>query len=350
MILNLLIELFPILKEVYNNYSHSENSYKEWYKEKRIGSPQYFHRYFSYSVLDGEISDVLIKEILEKIENGSRSENIKTLNEAFNSMSADAIVSKLRWLVEDYSPELSKNLALSLSEFGSSFSYHHNSLFGIDTPLGQVALFIYKLICNLPKGERQFELAKELVLISKPFDLSYELIRWLRREANKNPEEPSMPEEQFNELIKILLDKAISEADDEPLFEKYPRCAVYLLSYVWVIIKGREDLMVYLRGILDNNPDKISNLLKVYSPYTHSSIQPEPFYGDLQHDSFKALQTTFDIDYLYRILIKVFGEATDVDVFTELDHLQTEQNRAKQFLRHYKIFKNELKTSSEGDE
>lgn len=336
---DLLVELFPILNEVYHNYAHGEHNYKKWYEEKRIGSPQYFQRYFSYTVIEGEISDIVFEEFLEAIGNGSQSENVKALSDFLTKTSADALVSKLRWNEEKYSPELSKKLALCLSVFGDKFPYHQNSLFGFDTPLGQAALFIYKLLRNLPEHKQQFEFAKQLIKESKPFSLTYELMSWFRNDKDKSTDKQIFNLEEFNELASILLDKALSEASGEPLFEKYPKYAVYLLSHVWASIKGKENLMTYIKPILDKSPAKISDLLKVYSPNVHSSIQPEPYYGDIERDYFNAIQNTYDTDYLYEIAIKAFGNEIDVDTFQRLEHLQTEENRVKQFVYHYKKLK-----------
>lgn len=333
---DLLVELFPILNEVYHNYAHGEHNYKKWYEEKRIGSPQYFQRYFSYTVIEGEISDIVFEEFLEAIGIGSQSENAKALSDILTKTSAAALVSKLRWNEEKYSPELSKKLALCLSEFGDKFPYHQNSLFGFDTPLGQAAHFIYKLLRNIPEHEQQIEFAKHLIRDSKSFSLTYELMRWFRNDKDKSTDKQIFNFEEFNELASILLDKAISEPGEEPLFEKYPKYAGYLLSHVWASIKGKENLMAYIKPILDKSPAKISDLLKVYSPNIHSSNQLESYYGDIEKDYFNAIQNTFDTDYLYEIAIKAFGKEIDVDTFQRLEHLQTEENRVKQFVYHYK--------------
>lgn len=333
---DLLVVLFPILKEVYHNYAHGEHNYTKWYEEKRIGSPQYFQRYFSYTVIEGEISDIVFDDFLEKIGNGSQFENGKTLEDFLNKTSADTLISKLRWYEEKYSPELSMKLALCLSEFGDKFPYYKNSLFGFDTPLGQVALFIYKLLRNIPEHEQQFEFAKQLLEKSKPFSLAYELMSWFRNEKDKSTDQLIFSLEEFNELANILLEKAIEEAGEDPLFEKCPTYADYLLSHVWVSIKGKENLMTYIKSILDKTPAKISELLKVYSPYIHSSIQPEPYFGDIKQDNFKVIQNTYDTDYLHEVAIKAFGDEIDVDIFQRLEHLQTNENRVKQFAYHYK--------------
>lgn len=336
LIRKLLIELFPILNEVFHNYAQGEHNYKEWYEEKRVGSPQYFQRYFSYTVIEGELSDIVLEEFLEFVGSNSQSENVKALEGLLNKTNPESLVSKLRWNEEKYSPELSMKLALCISVYGDKFPYHENSLFGFDTPLGQAAHFIYKLLRNVSQHEQQFAFARQLLNECKPFSLAYELMSWFRNEKDKSTEKQIFSQEEFNEIATILLDKALNEAEGETLFDKYPKFAVYLLSHVWVSIKGKENLMTYIKPILDKTPTKISDLLKVYSPYVHSSIQPEPYYGDIEQKYFSAIQNTYDTDYLYEISIKAFGNEIDVETYQRLEHLQTEENRVKQFVYHYK--------------
>src|SRR5690606_9303743 len=59
----LLKTLFPRLNEAFHNTFQHEG-HKEWLKEKRIVSTSYFKRYFSYAVIDGELSDVMFEEFI----------------------------------------------------------------------------------------------------------------------------------------------------------------------------------------------------------------------------------------------------------------------------------------------
>jgi predicted KAP-like P-loop ATPase len=65
-ILSLLKHLFPRLDEAFHNRFKYEAG-KDEYIQKRIVSPHYFNRYFLYSIIDGEVSDVLFDKFIASI-------------------------------------------------------------------------------------------------------------------------------------------------------------------------------------------------------------------------------------------------------------------------------------------
>ena len=66
-IFQLLKTLFPRLNETFHNTFQHEG-HKEWLKEKRIVSTSYFKRYFSYAVIEGELSDVMFEGFMSSLE------------------------------------------------------------------------------------------------------------------------------------------------------------------------------------------------------------------------------------------------------------------------------------------
>jgi len=340
LIKDLLIDLFPILNEVYGNYVHGEHNFKEWYTQKRIGSGLYFQRYFSYTVIEGEISDVVFDAFLNQIKNGVYKENVQTINEFVSKTGGDSFISKLRWNEGKYTTELSIKLAQSLAASVNAFLYRTNSLFGFDSPLGQVTYFIFQLISKISDQEKQFILAMQIFKESRSFNFMYELLyRFEYKDSQTN--KAIFTTEQYNELAIIFLNKVKDDAGNEPIFVKHPQFAHFVLSDIWGAIQGKDSLMGYIRSILDREPNQISQLLKAYSPFVHSSSYPEPYYGDIEQRHFDAIPLTFDVDYLFDIAVKAFGEGISEGGYKKLKHQQTEENRVKQFVYLYKRFKEE---------
>src|SRR5690606_2966703 len=65
----LLFDLFPSLETVFRNYHYSSEDQNTWYVQKRIGSRKYFDPYFSYAVIEGDISDIEFDGLLQNIDN-----------------------------------------------------------------------------------------------------------------------------------------------------------------------------------------------------------------------------------------------------------------------------------------
>ncbi len=332
---NLLTELFPILNEVYHSYGNGPANQQKLYDEKRIGSQDYFQKYFTYTVIEGEISDIKFNKLIESILNNSEGDNITNLSTFLESNSADALLRKLRNSEDTFSPPISTKLAVVLSKFGGKYSYQMNSIFGFDTPLGQAATLIYRLLKKITDDEERFELAKRLLKESEPFHLAYQLMSSFRNEKDGVSGKQIFSEKEFDLLASMLLDRAMTEAKDEPLFIKFPDYTNYLFG-AWFTLKGKNSLMIYIKRILDESPEKIAELLKAYSPFTHSSSQPQPFFGDIDKNYFDEINSTFDSNYLYEVAIRAFGKEIEDETYHALRHQQTDENRVKQFVYFYR--------------
>jgi hypothetical protein len=142
------------------------------------------------------------------------------------------------------------------------------------------------------------------------------------------------------------LAKALNIAGNTPLFEKFPRHATYLLTGVWRELDSRETLNSYIKNILDKSPEKIYGLLKSYSPFSASNLSSGPYYSDITKGYYEVIDKTFDVDYLYSIAKTLYKGDISAIQYTELDHLQTDENRLKQFMFYYSESKKDNKPTT----
>lgn len=335
-ILSLLSDLFPILKDVYHNYMHGDRNHTEWYKDKRIVSPHYFKRYFAYTVIKGEISDVSFQRLLNYITTHNDDENEKYIGDYITNIDPGNLVSKLRWNEDKYSSDLSEKLILSLSKLGNKFPNNTNSFFGFDKPLRQLVDFINHLFENITDHTEQLNIAKRVIDKSIPTELSIQLMLAFQRPQYNDDDNRLFSDEELKEIGQLLLDRILYEANDVPLFEVFPEDTDYIFTYLWLPIKGKESIMEYIKPILDKHSQKIVDILKYYSPLIHSTRQSEPYYGDLKKDNYINITKAFNVDYLYKLAVKTYGKEIDMDDYTRLDNHQTNENRVKQFVYFYK--------------
>lgn len=122
---SLLSELFPRLDEAFRNMFVDKGS-EEWYKNKRIVSPGYFNRYFSYAALKGEISDVLFDSFINSIASTTEDNIIESFKRLIESSSIDNFLSKLRSREEDFDWETSQKLAFSIALSGDIFKDNYD--------------------------------------------------------------------------------------------------------------------------------------------------------------------------------------------------------------------------------
>ncbi len=339
---SLLSELFPRLDEAFRNTFH-HNGHEEWYKNKRIVSPEYFKRYFSYTVLKGEMSDVSFDSFIASIDTANEEQIIQNYKHLIESSSIDNFLHKLRSREEDFKWETSQKLALGIALSGDMFKENHNVFsFGFQSPKSQAAIFIYQLLKKHDNIQDRVELAETLMKRATPFSFAYEINNWLR--TGKTDEEKIFSVEQYQHLAKCLIDRALHESGDTPIFEKFPDNNQYLLS-VWKEINP-EEFESYIKGILDTMPKKVVDLLRAFTPVMTSSNHPAPYKSNFTKDQFNFFTGLFDKEYIYEKVNEEFSEDIEKEdvKFPDMENTQTDLNIMRQFKHWYLKEKETIET------
>ncbi|WP_339810055.1 KAP family NTPase [uncultured Imperialibacter sp.] len=332
--LNLLSELFPRLNEAFNkNFLH--DGANEWFKEKRIVSTNYFKRYFSYTVIKGELSDVQFDSFFNLINESSIADLKEHIERLIQGSSVDNFLHKIRSHEEDLPWDISTKLSLSLAYMGDKFP-EGDSLFsfGMDGALAQATIFIYQVIKKHGNKDECLELAKSLMLNPVPFKFSYEVNNWLR--TGETEEEKIFSTEQYIQLAKILRQRAIKDSKSKPLFVTFPDHTNYLLG-TWKE-DNSEELQTYLKSILDKDAKKIKELLWSFTPTARSSNHPEPYKSTFTKEQYEYLISLLDKEYIYERLESSFGgeiAKEKVRFDDRYEHNQTDINILRQFVHWY---------------
>ncbi len=331
-VLDLLKELFPRLKEAFEN-SFYHRGPLEWYKAKRIVSPEYFNRYFSYCVLKGEISDVSFDSFISIAKEMEIEEVKQSLEKLIKSSSAKNFLHRIRSLEEDLDWETSKKIAVAIGMSGELFP-EDNSVFnfGFDQTNSQAAIFVYQLIKNHKNQEQKLELAEEIIKTAQPFDFSQTINYWFR--SGETEEDKIFSLDEYNSLALVSINRALQEAEDIPIFEKFHEATWYLLES-WHEIK-KEEFDEYIKNILNKNPLKVQSLLESFTPEMRSSNHPAPYKANFKKVHFDRFKQTFDKDYIYQLIIENYGKELPKEEvrFPDMENTQTGIN----ILRQYKYW------------
>jgi len=333
----LLSNLFPILDTAFGNFHFGNNSYNEWYINRRIVSTKYFDRYFSYDVIEGDISDVEFDLFIKFLaETDDIAAIISKVQSIIDKTSVDNFIQKLRSLENDYSWESSKKISKALSDLSENFPKKGGMLsMGFETPFGQAAIFIKKLLENHKEKEGLFEFAKELMIYPKQFSFAYEINNWFR--SGDKPEEKLFKAEQYIELAKILTERAVKEAGDKSIFNHFPERSGYI-ARTWVD-RDKPEFENYVDSFLEKDVRNVLMLLKTYTPTTISSNKPEPFKGDLSKDRYDYLISLHDKEKMIQKIKEVFTleeiEAEKPFWIENGKHDYTDLNMVRQFFKWY---------------
>ncbi len=338
---NLLEELFPKLEEAFHNRSYTSGTEQEWFKNKRIVSPKYFNRYFSYAVIKGEVSDVAFQNMISSVTNQEENETIGAIKELVNISSPDNFIQKLRIYEEEYPWETSIKLAKAISICTELFPSKSNDFFsmGFGSANSQAAIFIYQLIKKHDNKKEGFHLAKELIMSAQPFDFAFELNKWFR--SGEVETKQIFKSEQYTELSNDLLDRALKEADAEPLFLKFPTLSSYLYS-TWSE-KDKDGLSKYVEELFTSDPTKCIELLNAFTPIMRSSAYPEPYQSNFSEKQFEYFISIFDKDLIKKyVLLNFTEEQINKDGIQWEEHdgkYQDSLNIVRQFIHWDKLLK-----------
>ncbi len=328
---DLLTELFPRLNEVFGNHVYHSENFNEWYKNKRIVSPQYFNRFFSYAVIKGELSDLAFTAFLEEIPSQSIEETAAHIKELVLQSSPDNFLHKVRIIEKEFDWKTSTQLAKAISIISETFPKgRHNYLMSFETSNGQAAIFIHQLIKKHKQKDEQLSLAKELLQVAQPFDFAYDLVTWI---TSGEPEEKIFDDNGDKELAQVMIERALKEAGSISLFEKFSIEAKYLLNS-WSII-DKEALNKYVRDYLDSDPKKIVDLIRAVTPTGWSSLKPNLFKVDFGEEEYNMLISIVDKHYADSLIKMIYSEeelnAQPPIVTYRNDKDQTDLNLIRQF-------------------
>lgn len=302
---DLLQELFPVLKEVFSNYSYGNSRAINWNKYKNIASANYFNRYFSYTTINGEISDVEFDDFLANVESNTIKEISSRIKYFVSSSTPQTFLHKLRIWEEDFSWEVGKKLVKAISSISEIFPKNeHLFMMMFEHPNGQAAIFIKQILKKHNNKQENLKLVKYLIGHSKHFDFVYTIYYWIRPDPEQNDNIFTL--EDFNTIRKYLVDRALKEAKESPLFEKFPDNVLFVFD-AWKDI-DKQGLESYVGKILDKSAKYVTGLIQAYAPTTTSNSHPQPYKGDIEEERYNYFKSIISEHIIYSAINKHFEQ------------------------------------------
>ncbi|MDR2038583.1 MAG: KAP family NTPase [Bacteroidales bacterium] len=341
-IIELLQELFPLLKKVYQNIYFPYRTPTDWYKNKRIASQEYFNRYFSYSVIKGEISDVSFEQFISNLPLMSEKEIAKEVKELTQNSSAGNFIYKLRNIEDEFNWDITKKLVSVLILNTDLFPNNlQNHFFESKSPKGQLAIFIFLLIKKHNVIKEQLSFSKEIVHKASSLEFAFDILRWLN--PNEEKDDNIFTKEQIKEIWKILLKRVLKESGRKDIFEVFPEEA-YMICKFWEGF-DKENFNQYIHKVIDKNPKKSIAVLRTYLP-RYRAIGNEKYRdGNLDEKTYQYLISILDKEYMAQNLLKIYSEeklsASEVNWEEQNRTNLSDFDAVRQFYHWYKLDKKE---------
>jgi hypothetical protein len=335
---DLLKVLFPRLSGVFRSIQYGAGWEETWAKEQRVASKQYFGRFFSYSIPEGDVSDQELDSFIGRSESEPVDTIVTELHKIINDRNADVFVLKLRTKEKKLPPKVSRNLALAIAKIGDSLP-NPETLFSFTTAFSQAAILVSHLISNIPKGKDRFDAIRLIVEEGQPLSFAVECFNWIRTKEKTEEEDRIIPIEEENELGRIIADRIKEMSGKQPIYIECPKDTPFLL-YVWTRWGSKEEVNQYLASTIDDNPHNALELLKCYLPTSWGS-ESGPHKGDFRRDQYDAVTKVVETDVLFNALRKIYGSDLDSPQFNGNNTRSLDEQVAHQFAHIYHHVKTE---------
>ena len=300
----ILSELFPRLAPGYKKGGYrSEESLESYAKEKRICSPEYCPRYFSYTIPNSDVADYTIESIIKSAIEG-QNQTVKYLVERnMEASRARAFISKLRMIEREIDPSAVRLICLTIASRADLLP-NINGFMNFNNPPMQAGILISHLIRRIEDVDGRYRLAAEVVKEAEPLWFALEVIRWLY--VTDKPEKQDQNTLMINqiELLKDILINRIklASAAGSPLFDPEVSQEAYLLTE-WAMKEGRDVVQRHLQLVFEKNTSQVARFLESMASKSWSMTDGLPSPPMIMADHLKRIASLFDTDILAQIVM-----------------------------------------------
>ena len=296
---NLLKQLFPEVRAIYDNISWGGNVHKDWGKERRVCISSYFDYYFQTSVPDGEVSEFETDKLAELLGDP------KTLTLALGNYIDDGrlkkVLLKLENRIEDdiYAIKV-QNLIIALSQTVENIEQSPRGFYEMPLKLSLLYMLI-RLIEKLPKDERKNVISEAVQSLKDVVCIPVEVIDYIWSEwdpkwskSDKTEEERILSKNDASELKELGLSLIHKCKEDGTLISSY---SLLHTLYVWGRWEDERIVKDWVASILENKENIPLFLMKCGSWTTSMVVGSAVSNSQFRIDR-KSLKAFCDVEAL----------------------------------------------------
>ncbi|WP_338868475.1 P-loop NTPase fold protein [Spirosoma sp. SC4-14] len=302
----LVQKLFPQLDGLYRNISYGDDSrYKKWHQQKRLCSYAYFERYFTYAVIEGQISDIVFETLLSQIELQPLDSAVAFYERELGNIDPHDFILKLRFFEGSFTEHQAKQLAYLLCRLSRHFFINDDIMFSLaDQTAGQIEKYI-----SLQPKEDQVILGKNLIETINPLPFALPFQAALRRSNIRNNDDTLLSDEVINSIEQTLFDRLLTEIEPLTFFTDFIQSDLRILFQSWAKNKqATATLRERTIKLLDADAGFSLILLRIMAPSVFIVNLGQTYKSEIREEDFSILQTITDGYKLYQATIDQYGQ------------------------------------------
>lgn len=337
---SLLKWLFPRLGSGLGGSYYGTDWLSSWAIAKRICSPDYCSRYFSYSVPLGDVRDSEMEALYLKAVTESKDEFEKVVGNYFTAGKAKRIIEKMRQQEKSTSAEVVPSLCVAIASNATHIP-NPPSLFGFSEPVSQAGILISQLICRLPPGEPRVCLAKQVIMAADPLWFGSEVCRWLYvTDDEDKADSNTLTKEQLEEVSMVLVERIIAYANSGQSLFSVDVPQEQSLLFDWQRVEGRQPVQAHLSTIFSSDYKNILLFLQAIAGLSWTLDDGMARVADLRINQLESISLIFDPKVLASLIkAHVIGDFDNPRFYPDSD-IPIGQRLAEQFIHVYNNWKN----------
>jgi hypothetical protein len=300
-----------------------------WDKDQRICSPNYFARYFTYSIPPGDVADHEIDQFLESL-TGADSRASDAMMASIDARTAmPQFIRKLRLREDSIDPNAARRLAVAIARNGVLMPSERGMLVAGGTR-GQAAILVVQLLRRVQTGDERDAIADEILRAADPLPFAWECYRWIRHGSDR-PEERRVLRSESEPKLAELVVKRIREQDARaPLYQTFGRDAAPLY-WLWGTRGDQAALQVRLTELFERDGDAVDRFLDIYVGEAWGMDSGLPSRADFDRGAYNALAHVIDPTRVFDHLLNRHGAGIEMAEYHQSRDVPTALRFARQF-------------------
>lgn len=320
----LLEALFPRLRM---NYGAEWE--RTWASKQKICSGQYFRRYFTYGVPDGDVPDSTIRTLIGDLASADANGQKQILEGFGRRRAIPRLISKLRDAADAMGEDDARTLLIAIVRNANVLPRERTMAIG-DTWM-QGGILVSQLLRRLPAGNRRQEAAEEAAHAAEPLSFCYEYMRWISH-SDEQPEERRVLSDEGEIAVRVILANRIRDANAQsPLYMACGR-DVPSLYWLWGKQHGNQEVGEALLNRFRTSPSDLDAFLDCYVGEGWFVESGLPVRSDFRREQYDSVTAFVPSEFIVGNLMDRFGEELRSPSFHNDENMPIALRVAHQFV------------------
>lgn len=301
-----------------------------WAKDQKICSQQYFNRFFTYGVPEGDVPDAQIQTLIVELTTSDEPGQRELLQEFVARRAIPRLIGMLR----DRADTLEQDQAVALAEAiarNAEFLPRERGPMILGGTMMQGGILVSQLMRRVEQGRRRQHEAERIVQIANPVTFGGECLRWIQHSPDTPEDRRVLADGGELLLRKILAQRIAAENATNPIYLRYPKDAPSLY-WLWNKESDKEEISKLLEERFNTEPAEVDAFLDCFVGEGWEMESGLPRRSALDRGSYDSISRLISPEYIVLNLKQRHGAGLDNPQYYPDDRMALAKKMAHQFV------------------